>query len=46
MDAKVKVYAIAADGSREKVDFQWTEDSQQLEEMKRRNSKFKNMYNR
>ena len=46
VDAKVKGYAIDADGSREKVDFQWTEDSQQLEEMKRRNSKFKNMYNR
>ncbi len=46
VDAKVKVYAIAADGSREKVDFQWTEDLQQLEKMKKRDSKFKNMYNR
>lgn len=46
VDAKTKVYAIASDGSREKVEFQWTEDLQQLENMKRRDSKFKNMYHR
>ena len=46
VDAKTKVYAVGADGSREKVDFQWTEDLKQLEQMKKRNSQYKNMYNR
>lgn len=46
VDAKTEVYAIAADGNREKVDFEWTEDLEQLKKMKERNSKFKNMYNR
>lgn len=46
VDAKTKVYAIGADGKRKKVDFQWTEDQKQQQEMKERNSKYGNMYNR
>lgn len=46
VDAQTKVYAIDAEGNRKKVAFRWSEDLQQLEKMKKRNSKFKNMYNR
>ena len=46
VDEKTKVYAIAADGKKTKVDFQWTEDLEQQKRMKERDSKYGNMYNR
>lgn len=46
VDPDTKVYAIGADGNREKVNFQWSENLEQLKQMKMRNSKYKNMYNR
>lgn len=46
VNADTKVYAIASDGTREKVNFQWTEDLQQLENMKKRDARLTNMYNR
>ena len=46
VDEKTKVYAIAADGKKTEVDFQWTEDLEQQRKMKERVSKYGNMYNR
>lgn len=46
VDTDTKVYAIGADGSRKKVNFQWSEDLEQLKQMEKRNSQYKNMYNR
>lgn len=46
VDAKTKVYAIGANGKRKKVNFQWTEDPEQQKNMKERELKYKNMYNR
>lgn len=46
VDTNTEVYAIAVDGSRKKVRFDWTEDAGQLKKMKERDSKFKQMYNR
>lgn len=46
VDAATKLYAIDAKGNRTEVDFQWMADEVQMQQMKARNSKFKNMYNR
>lgn len=46
VDAQTKAYAIGADGSRVKVDFQWSEDLEQLKQMKTRTSQYSKMYNR
>ena len=46
VNEKTKIYAIGANGDREKIKFRWTEDPEQVAKMKNRDSKFKNMYNR
>lgn len=46
VDCNTRLYAVGIDGKRKRVDFEFTDDIAQWEKMQKRNSKFKNMYNR
>lgn len=41
-----RIYAVGADGMKKEVKFKWTEDLEQQNLLKTRNSKYKTMYNR
>lgn len=46
VNAKTRLYAVGTDGKKTEVPFSWQEDKAQVEKMKKRDSRYKNMYNR